>query len=596
VADDTTTTAALIAPALVREYILNDDQKKIVSHKRGPLRVIAGPGSGKTRSITLMAMNLLLCGDAKPAEIVLCTYTEKAAFELQDRLADIAHHVDYNRDLSQMQIGTIHSICQRIINRYLHRCPLGNDYETLDHFTQHLLIIENLNKICTTNALRHFRYHWSSSSDWELAKKLKGTFDMIAEELIFDRLKDRFARQPCPQSPQDAFLFHLTWAFWGYQKLLAQQNCIDFAHLQKCAYDLLQQPDIFQKVTSEIRYVLVDEYQDTNYIQERLLTLLASGQEPKNLCVIGDEDQALYRFRGATVRNILEFSETFPGCEEIKLTINYRSHPSIIDVCNDWIRSTDWSHANGTAFRSEKEIRIVPENKFDEYPAVLRISSVSVDEEAKQFAELVHWLKEQGTIRHYNEVTLLLHSVRPWMSGPYIKALAEKGITAYCPRARAFFGELEICLLIGSFARILGYVPGMRGATPEETAYIEYIAYSRKVLAENCRKFFLLERQLQMMETEAQAYTENAAQSDTKRLGDYFYRLPCLEPFASFLANKETRPNLIIFSRLLQTFQRYYRYETITGENLPQLSEAFLPRFLSMKTGRSSLQRIRFKS
>jgi DNA helicase-2/ATP-dependent DNA helicase PcrA len=84
VADDTTTTAALIAPALEREYILNDDQKKIVSHKRGPLRVIAGPGSGKTRSITLMAMNLLLCGDAKPAEIVLCTYTEKAAQDMHN--------------------------------------------------------------------------------------------------------------------------------------------------------------------------------------------------------------------------------------------------------------------------------------------------------------------------------------------------------------------------------------------------------------------------------------------------------------------------------------------------------------------------------
>ncbi len=312
-ADDT---IALIAPAL-RLWPMNEEQRSIVSHKHGPLLVIAGPGSGKTRSLILLAMNLLLCGDAKSSEIVLCTYTEKAAFELQDRLANTARLVDYNIDLSQLQISTIHSICQRIINRYLHRSPLGNDYETLDHFTQHLLIFEHRGEICKKDALTVFRRYWSTDTDWLVAKKLQFMFDKIAEELIFESLKKRYAGQPCPTSLQEAFLYYLTYAYDGYQKLLVERNCIDFAHLEKCAYNLLHEPDIFAKVTSEIRYVLVDEYQDTNFIQERLLTLLASGREPKNLCVIGDEDQALYRFRGATVRSILEFNKTFPGCKEI---------------------------------------------------------------------------------------------------------------------------------------------------------------------------------------------------------------------------------------------------------------------------------------
>src|SRR5207247_548601 len=107
-----------------------------------------------------------------------------------------------------------------------------------------------------------------------------------------------------------------------------------------------------QRVTSEICYVLVDEYQDTNYVQEQILTQLASATG--NLCVVGDEDQALYRFRGATVRNILEFPERFPGCAQVKLTTNYRSHEKIITAYCRWMASSNWSNPHGPAFRFDK--------------------------------------------------------------------------------------------------------------------------------------------------------------------------------------------------------------------------------------------------
>lgn len=105
-------------------YLLNDEQRTIVSHKQGPLLVIAGPGSGKTRSLTLLAINLLLCGNVQPSELVLCTYTEKAAYEMQDRILHIAKDVNYTGDLSQLRIGTIHSICKQFITEYLHYTPL----------------------------------------------------------------------------------------------------------------------------------------------------------------------------------------------------------------------------------------------------------------------------------------------------------------------------------------------------------------------------------------------------------------------------------------------------------------------------------------
>src|SRR3989440_12098062 len=132
--------------------------------------------------------------------------------------------------------------------------------------------------------------------------------------------------------------------------------------------------------------------QDTNYIQERILTLLASGCEPKNLFVIGDEDQALYRFRGATVRNILTFTDTFPDCKQIHLITNYRSHPGIIDTCNRWMSSFDWSNPGGTALRTEKTISADSDRHYPAYPSIISVEDVNIHAEAGQFAQLVYSL------------------------------------------------------------------------------------------------------------------------------------------------------------------------------------------------------------
>ena len=571
-----------IAPAL-QKWPLNAQQRAIVTHKRGPLCVIAGPGAGKTRSLTLLAMNLILCGDALPSEIVLCTYTEKAAFELQDRLGAYARLTDYNNDLSRMQIGTIHGICQQMIGRYLHRTPLGNDYETLDQFTQRLFIFERLSRLCTKDAIIAFRRRWGT--DWSIAEKLGKVFNTIAEELILDALWKRYSSQPCPTSKQEAFLYDLTYAYARYQRLLIQSNCIDFAHLESCAYKLLQEPDIREKITSDIRYVLVDEYQDTNYIQEQILSLLASGKEPKNLCVIGDEDQALYRFRGATVRNILTFTSTFPESKIIYLTTNYRSHPKIIDVCKQWMSSFDWSYAEDISFRVEKTIDPAP-GTYNDYPSILGIQTADVTGEARQFADLVLWLKEHKVISDYSEVALLLHSVRPRMSKAFIDALDEKGIPTYCPRARTFFLAQEISLMVGCFARILHYKADDQADLLDEASYSAYVVHCGKQLAESCLRLPLFEQCLLAMEQEIQALIVDPDRNEQRRLADYFYRLLSVNPFRLLLASEESRYNLIMFSRLLHTFQRYYHYEYMTGENVRRLREDFMSVFLSfLQTG-----------
>ena len=145
--------------------------------------------------------------------------------------------------------------------------------------------------------------------------------------------------------------------------------------------------------TSDIRYVLVDEYQDTNYIQEQLLLKLT--EQTGNLCVVGDEDQSLYRFRGATVRNILEFPSRFPACPVVRLTTNYRSHRAIVERYDRWMASADWSNPSGVPFRFDKTIEADPKGEHPDYPAVISIWGRDARDEAERFADLVEFLQAQ---------------------------------------------------------------------------------------------------------------------------------------------------------------------------------------------------------
>lgn len=559
----------MIAPALLKfSFALNDEQRKIVAHKQGPLLVIAGPGSGKTCSLTLLAMNLLLCDDAHPSQMVLCTYTEKAAYELQDRLMSVARDVQYAGDLSRLRVGTIHSICQQLINEHLYLTPLGNNYETLDQFTQQLLIFEHLDEICPEKTQAFFRDRWNTP--WNIAKKLKYYFDAIAEELIFDKLKAAYPRLEHHATGKETLLYYVTHAYLRYLRVLERTNSIDFAHIQKCAYNLLYHSNISQKIVQGIRYVLVDEYQDTSYIQEQILMKLASGCEPNNLVVIGDEDQALYRFRGATVRNILTFTESFPDCDQVDLKINYRSHPGIIEACNRWMALYDWSNPAGSPMRTKKMICAHPDyaERQSQHASVFSIDDIDVQGEATQFAEFVDTLKRQGYISDYSEVALLLYSVKPWMSEAYIKALKAKDIPAYCPRAKTFFEQEECMLMIGCLARLLRQPTGTRNPLIEENKFPNYLDDCQIRLAEYCRHYPVLEKELRAIEAELKIEEEKSDSEFRLHIGEYFYRFIFHEPLFSFLSYESQRANLVKFSKLLRTFEKCYQRRLITQEEV----------------------------
>lgn len=564
-------TSDRIAPELASGFLdLNEAQQKVVVHEDGPIIVIAGPGSGKTRSLALRAMNLLLRERASPQELVICTYTNKAALELQDRISEIASQVGYQKDISLMRIGTIHSICERIISENLHRLPaldqsipaLGNNFRTLDDLTQRLFIFEHLEAICGHN-IQFFMNYWGTQ--WKVVKGLKSYFEKITEELINIGL---LAAQ------QEYFLRYLADAYKIYQNLLRQKNCVDFAFLLKIAHYMLMEHEISDHITKGIRYVLVDEYQDTNYVQEQILVKLAS--QTRNLFVVGDEDQSLYRFRGATVENIRSFINIYPEASRNRLSTNYRSHPAIIEVYNRWIQSIHWA-----GFRYNKKIlpaRSIAEH--ENYPAVQVISGHDVYDEAHQLAELVVFLKEQGKISDYNQVALLLYSVKSYKSDPYVKALEEKGIPVYCPRGGTFFQQNEIQLMIGCLQFIFDYGGGLLYETVGNYDLDQYLNECSKLLADICQSLPTFEPALQEYATEIAHLAED--QTHDKNLADYFYALLFSPPFLVYLEDPIQLQNLVIFSQLIETFQSHYRFMGVWDENKTNLIDCFFNRFLCL--------------
>lgn len=556
-----------IAPEILAHYSeLTDSQREVVGHLDGPLLVIAGPGSGKTFSIVLRALNLLLLDKAEPKEIVLCTFTEKAAFEMRDRLAAAAREVEYTGDLSALTVSTVHSFCHRMLTQHRHRTELGHNYETLDELTQSLFIYEHFDEIVGPPDNDRFLAHWKTR--WTAIKGALDYFNKITEELV----------DPCQLAASDnEFLKAVGAAYQRYEQVLSQANRVDFAHLQRIVYDLLNNPADADVVSPGLRYLLVDEYQDTNYIQEQLLLKLA---EPNNnLCVVGDEDQSLYRFRGATVRNILEFAQRVPNCRIAKLTTNYRSHRAIVERYDRWMASADWSNPNGGSFRHDKTTTADPDRQHPEYPSVFSIWGCDRCDEAERFADFVEFLKENEVITDYNQVALLLHSVRENYSGPYLDALKAKGIPAFCPRARTFFNIPEIRDLVACYAVLFDWCGDARG---EVAGAVETLAaYVDEAILDLGKRFgspHPLAEALQQWTDEIAALQEG----ETLDLhpAEYFYRLLALEPFRNAIQDENVARNFAVFAKLLNVFQNYYHYPVITHRNREYIRFHFFNSFL----------------
>lgn len=415
----------------------NPQQRIAIQTTEGPLLIIAGPGTGKTYTLIKRIVYLVRRREVDPSQIMVVTFTDKAARELISRVSSEFAAMGLQVDLSTMYIGTFHAICRRILSENASRTRLSKRSRQLDDFDQKYLIFSN-----------HWRFR--RLPDYNLLiGQTKGVWrqaDLIARYL--NQMTEEMVDIDALEQDEDPAIASLAGVARLYQNLLEQEQCIDFSGLLTETYALLEQnPDVLAKLQERIRYIMVDEYQDTNYIQEQLVFLL--GKKHNNICVVGDDDQGLYRFRGATIRNILEFPRRFgtEGCARVDLTTNYRSEPGIIDFYNTWMDSPgffEWGR-----FRFDKHIVPGKRNPNDG-PTVLRCTAQgSVDAWAEKLCRMILDMKASGFITNFNQVAFLCRSVKNDNIRQLIALLESAGISVYAPRARMFFERREVSELLG---------------------------------------------------------------------------------------------------------------------------------------------------
>ncbi|WP_102261160.1 ATP-dependent helicase [Mesobacillus jeotgali] len=420
---------------------LNDQQLKVVKTTEGPLLIIAGPGSGKTFTIVERICYLITEKKIPTENILVATFTEKAAQELVTRVSNRLIELGVNVNLNEMYIGTLHSIFLRILEEYRDFTRLKSNYRLMDQFDQQYFLYQNISKFETTPNVETIIGEPTEVPRWERAESLMKWVNKVGEECISsDTLS----------SSHDIKVKALGECVGLYHDLLLEENVLDFSTIQIETLKLLENnPEIVDSLQSKIKYLMVDEYQDTNTIQEQILFILTGSTN--NICVVGDDDQGLYRFRGASIRNILEFPSKFPTgmCQQIELTTNYRSHPKIINFYNEWMNLNDWSD-RGNNFRFQKVIQ-PREDDFCDTATVIRVSGQdSHDNWHGETLRFLNSLKSSGKLSDWNQVAFLFKSVKSRRVVGLATFLENNGIPVYSPRSNMFFDREETKLMLGA--------------------------------------------------------------------------------------------------------------------------------------------------
>ena len=293
---------------------LNKIQKKAVEDVCNPVLIFAGAGSGKTRVLTHKIVHLIEKGLFKPEEILAVTFTNKAAEEMSKRVQSLLKQKNVS-----LNIGTFHSICSRLLRQEIHRLGFSKDFVIYDVQDQTALIrvvMDELNiarsYVDPKSVRNKISFYKNKLMDFEEAKRSART---VLDKTICDIFKK-------------------------YQSALKKNNALDFDDLLLFPLVLFEEfPDVLKKYQEKWKYILVDEYQDTNRPQFLFISSIATAHN--QICVVGDDDQSIYGWRGADIRNILDFEKTFPGCEIYKLEQNYRSTQQILNAASAVVKNNE---------------------------------------------------------------------------------------------------------------------------------------------------------------------------------------------------------------------------------------------------------------
>ena len=335
---------------------LNPAQRAAVEALDGPVLMLAGAGTGKTKALTCRIAHLLTTGRARPHEILSVTFTNKAAREMKSRVAELL-----GQSVEGMPwMGTFHSICVKLLRRHAELVGLKSSFTILDTDDQ----IRLLKQLLVASDVDDKRWP---------ARQLAG---------IIDQWKNRaWGPENVPAAEAGAFNHRATEFYAAYQERLKALNAADFGDLLLHVVKIFQtQPDVLQQYQQWFKYILVDEYQDTNVAQYLWLRLLAGGH--KNICCVGDDDQSIYGWRGAEVGNILKFEKDFAGAKTVRLEQNYRSTPHILAAASAVI--------SGNTGRLGKELW----TDLDEGEKLRLIGHWDAEEEARWIGDEIEALQQ----------------------------------------------------------------------------------------------------------------------------------------------------------------------------------------------------------
>ena len=475
---------------------MNDMQMQAICQTEGPVLILAGAGSGKTRVLTHRAAYLIEEKGVNPYHIMAITFTNKAAGEMRERIDDI---VGYGSE--SIWVSTFHSACVRILRRYINRIGYDTNFTIYDADDQKQLMKD----ICKRLQID--------------TKLYKEKFFLNAISHAKDELVDTAAYQTKAADDYEKQL--IAKVYVEYQQMLHKNNALDFDDLIMKTVELFQSDsEVLNSYQERLRYLMVDEYQDTNTAQFNLIRLLASKYE--NLCVVGDDDQSIYKFRGANIQNILNFEYYFPNAVVIKLEQNYRSTQNILDAANGVI-------ANNFG---RKEKALWTQNDAGD-KIVLKQFETGEDEAAYIASDIQTKIREQGL--RYQDCAVL------YRTNAQSRLFEEKFIISNIPYKIVggvnFYARKEI-------KDLLSYLKTIDNAR-DDLAVRRIINVPKRGIGATT----LAKVQAYANEQEISFYQALRAASEIPSLGRAAIKI---EPFVTFIQAMRSKADLISVSELLQ--------------------------------------------
>lgn len=412
-----------------KNNILNKEQTLAIQHSQGPLLIIAGAGTGKTTVITERVKYLITKGLAKPEEILALTFTEKGAREMEERI-DIALPLSYG----DMWVVTFHSFCDRILRESAIEIGLSSNYKLMTTATSVDLIKKHLFDF-------DLDYYRPLGNPNKFIEGLLQHFSRLQDELISPEDYLGYAKSYKNTEPLEVTkVKELTKAYKTFTDLKIKENVMDFADLVTYTNKLfIKRPNVLKTYQQKFKYILVDEFQDTNFAQNILINQLA--QKDKNVTIVGDDNQSIYRFRGAAISNIIQFKKTYPEAKIVTLNKNYRSTQSILDSAYKLIKHND---PDTLEYKLGISKKLVAVNTKQSNEVNFTIAKTGQEEAEEVSKSIIHLISKSGY--EYKDMAILVRANNHAES--FIREFERKGIPHQFLGPTKLFEKEEIIDLI----------------------------------------------------------------------------------------------------------------------------------------------------